>query len=82
MGEKTSAPGVRNTLVTLTHLAPLVNFRLKPFLFRHLTRGERAAVLPGGNMKKTGVFVLLLATAALAQSGSEANAAAPEGTSH
>jgi hypothetical protein len=32
-------------------------------------------------MKKTGLFVLLLATAAWAQSGSEANAAAPEGTS-
>jgi hypothetical protein len=37
---------------------------------------------PGGNMKKTGLFVLLLATAAWAQSGSEANSAeAPQGTS-
>ncbi len=35
--------------------------------------------LPGGNMKKTGLFVLLLATAAWAQSGTEA-APDPQGT--
>src|SRR5229473_5889660 len=35
---------------------------------------------PGGNMKKTGLFVLLLATAAWAQSGTEATAD-PQGTS-
>jgi hypothetical protein len=29
---------VPNTLVTLTHSYLLVTFRLKPFLFRHLTR--------------------------------------------
>ena len=30
--EKTSTPGVLNTLVTLTHPYYLVTFRLKPFL--------------------------------------------------
>src|SRR5437868_7895146 len=35
---------------------------------------------PGGNMKKTGLFMLLLATAAWAQSGTEASAD-PQGTS-
>src|SRR6266567_9597818 len=35
---------------------------------------------PGGNMKKTGLFVLLLATAAWAQSGADASAD-PQGTS-
>jgi hypothetical protein len=30
--EKTSIPGVPNTLVTLTHPYYLVTFRLKPFL--------------------------------------------------
>src|SRR5258708_1205642 len=35
---------------------------------------------PGGNMKKTGLFVLLLATAAWGQSGADASAD-PQGTS-
>lgn len=40
------------------------------------------AILPGGNMKKTGLFVLLLATAAWAQGGPDVNALeSPQGTS-
>ena len=35
----------------------------------------------GGNMKKTGLFVLLLATAAWAQTGTEGTLEAPQGTS-
>jgi hypothetical protein len=38
-------------------------------------------VLPGGNMKKTGLLVLLFATAVWAQSGDTAADAAPQGTS-
>jgi hypothetical protein len=77
---------VPNTLVTLTHPIRLVTFRLKPFLFRHLTgiqlRGDAWQSLPGGNMKKTGLFVLLLTTAVWAQSSPDANSAdAPQGTS-
>ena len=40
------------------------------------------AALPGGNMKKSGLLVLLLATAAWAQTGSDSAVAAdaPQGT--
>src|SRR5271165_6649723 len=37
------------------------------FLFWHLTGGRPRVVFSGGNMKKTGLFVLLLATAGWAQ---------------
>jgi hypothetical protein len=59
------------------------------FLFWHLTfcgmGGGRVPFLPGGNMKKTGLFVLvlvsLLATAAWAQGGSDVSAGeVPQGT--
>ena len=44
--------------------------------------GGHAVVLSGGNMKKTGLLVLLLATASWAQSGADANSAeVPQGTS-
>ena len=73
-------PGVRNTLVTLTHPHPLVTFRLKPFFFWHLTRETDACTArSGGNMKKTGLLMLLLAAAAWAQT--PADATAPQGTS-
>ena len=80
---------VPNTLVTLTHPYLLVTFRLKPFFFWHLTfcgmGAGRTQSLPGGNMKKTGLFVLvlvsLLATAAWAQGGADAiSGDAPQGT--
>jgi hypothetical protein len=45
--EKNFCRGAPNTLVTLTHLYPLVTFRLKPFLFWHLTReGMRGGPFP------------------------------------
>src|SRR5271163_3729216 len=59
------------------------------FLFWHLTScgmgGGRRPSSPGGNMKKTGLFVLvlvsLLATAAWAQGGADAiSGDAPQGT--
>ena len=52
------------------------------FLFWHLTgEGDAWWSFSGGNMKKTGLFVLLLATASWAQSGADATAEAPQGTS-
>src|SRR5580658_5664228 len=60
------------------------------FIFWHLNReGDAEATCPGGNMKKTGLFVLFLATlfatllvtGAWAQSEADGNAAdAPQGT--
>ena len=70
-----------NTLVTLTHPYPLVTFRFDAFLFWHLSKLKNArGPNPGGNMKKTGLLVLLLATAAWAQSGDSAAPEAPQGT--
>src|SRR5579863_6049554 len=52
------------------------------FLFWHLTMGKDARWrLLGGNMKKTGLLMLLLATAAWAQTGGDsASTDAPQGT--
>jgi hypothetical protein len=44
--EKNLCSGVPDTLVTLTHPYLLVTFRLKPFIFRHLTRGTRSRLFP------------------------------------
>jgi len=52
------------------------------FLFWHLTSvGDRGLSSAGGNMKKTGLLILLLATAAWAQSGADVTPSeAPQGT--
>ena len=74
-------PQVPITLVTLTLPYPLVTFRLKALYFRHLTRGWCAwGVHSGGKMKKTGLLLLLLATAAWAQSGADQSSEIPQGT--
>jgi hypothetical protein len=59
---------VSNTLVTLTLPYPLVTFRLKPF-FSDISLWVKVRSRPcsGGNMKKTGLLVLLLAAVAGAQ---------------
>ena len=59
-------PRLADTLVTLTPLLPLVTFQQKPCFPRDFDgEGQRVSLL-GGNMKKTGLLVLLLATAAWA----------------
>jgi hypothetical protein len=69
------------TLVTLTLPDPLVTFRLKPCFFWHLTgEGNARRARSGGNMKKIGLLVLLVAAAACAQSGDSAAPEAPQGT--
>jgi hypothetical protein len=75
-------PEVRHTLVTLTLPGPLVTFRAEALCLQYLIEGEsRVHFHPGGNMKKTGLLVLLLATAAWAQSGADGAANdAPQGT--
>src|ERR1700726_3826815 len=75
-------PAQPDTLVTLTPSYPLVTFQQKPCFPRDLL--ERGIVCPfsGGNMKKTGLLVLLLATAAWAQSAADGSSApaSPAGT--
>src|SRR5215472_15539387 len=72
------SPGFHNTVVTLTHPYPLVTFRQKPLSVCHsagrcaLGRERRF----GGNMKKTGLLILLLAISAGAQSGGPSASAA------
>src|SRR4029077_13090830 len=60
---------------------PACYLAAEAFLFWHLT-GERIAkaVFSGGKMKITGLLVLLLATAAWAQTTDPATFQAPEGT--
>jgi hypothetical protein len=76
-------PAPPDTLVTLTPSYPVVTFQWKPCFRDFLPERRLRVSLLGGNMKKTGLLVLLLATAAWAQSaadGSAASSASPEGT--
>src|SRR5271155_1834246 len=81
--EKTYFLRSSDTLVTLTPSYPLVTFHLKPKLpCILLERGLRVSLL-GGNMKKIGLLVLLIAVAAGAQSAAEPTSAdsnVPQGT--
>src|ERR1700733_9358949 len=83
-------PWLPNTLVTLTLPYPLVTFRFENFAFMAPQRsfdrrGNAWRSFSGGNMKKTGLLVVLLATACWAQSGDSGDGAAaiaevPQGT--
>src|SRR5579871_327121 len=69
-----------NTLVTLTPSYPVVTFQLKGQLCLAVHGRRGVSLPPGGNMKKTGILLLLIASAACAQGTPDAPATVPDGT--